>query len=230
MSDEMTDTVSAYEPGNGRARAATVFLGITLLLYVVAAASDVDVLVMLSQIQAGSEFNDAEIDAKFSRQESIGNLQNLLLFPTVIVFLMWIHRTYRNLPALGARRLRFTPGWAVGWWFVPIANFFRPFQIVREIWRASDPAVTDPEGWHAAPSSPLIGWWWAFFLASFVSFYVGGGDPVSDGLVNTRVFLATDSCGAVGACLAILLVNRVSARQTDKIRLVSSQPAPANSL
>jgi Domain of unknown function (DUF4328) len=33
---------------------------------------------------------------------------------TGIVFLMWIHRAYSNLPALGARNLETSPGWAVG--------------------------------------------------------------------------------------------------------------------
>jgi hypothetical protein len=77
-----------------------------------------------------------------------------------MAFLMWIHRSHRNLSAFGAQGLTFTPGWAVGWWFIPIFNLFRPFQIVREIWQASDPGMPAGAAWRRAPSSPLIGWWW----------------------------------------------------------------------
>ena len=38
---------------------------------------------------------------------------------TSIAFLMWIHRVQRNLPALGAGSLRFSPGWAVAYFFIP---------------------------------------------------------------------------------------------------------------
>ena len=31
----------------------------------------------------------------------------------------------------------FTPGWSVGWFFVPIMNPWKPFQAMREIWQAS---------------------------------------------------------------------------------------------
>jgi hypothetical protein len=34
---------------------------------------------------------------------------------TVVTFLMWLHRTFANLPSLRADQTEFTPGWAVGW-------------------------------------------------------------------------------------------------------------------
>ena len=36
---------------------------------------------------------------------------------------------------------RWTPGWAIGGWFIPLANFVIPFLVVLETWRRSDPDV-----------------------------------------------------------------------------------------
>lgn len=58
-----------------------------------------------------------------------------------VFFLIWIYRVHRNLPALGVRRPRFSPRWAVGWFFVPILNLFRPYDVVRELWKESNPDV-----------------------------------------------------------------------------------------
>ena len=54
-----------------------------------------------------------------------------------ITFLKWIYRTNFNLRALSQERMSFTPGWSVGWYFVPIANLFKPYQAMKEIWANS---------------------------------------------------------------------------------------------
>ena len=61
-------------------------------------------------------------------------LLSLVKFPVYIfafvTFLMWLHRGYTNLPALRSDSTEFTPGWAVGWWFIPFAYLVKPFQAV----------------------------------------------------------------------------------------------------
>ena len=67
----------------------------------------------------------------------VGLLQLPVVLTTGIVFLMWIHRANRNARGLGAEGMTFTPGWSVGWYFIPIANLWKPFQAMKEIWQAS---------------------------------------------------------------------------------------------
>lgn len=98
-------------------------------------------------------------------------LVSLVLLPafifTVITFLIWLHRVYTNLPAIGSDQMEFTPGWAVGWWFIPFANLVKPFQAVRTAWSESDPEVDIDSGFlssvgAAAPTFMSI--WWAFWI------------------------------------------------------------------
>jgi hypothetical protein len=88
---------------------------------------------------------------------------------TVVVFLMWLHRAYQNLRAF-APKTETSPGWAVGYWFIPFANLVRPFQVVKETWIKSDPAVDFSNGYakasQAARSTTLLGFWWGFWLIS----------------------------------------------------------------
>ncbi len=56
-----------------------------------------------------------------------------LRLATIVLFLIWIYRAFGNLSVLKARNLEFSPGWAVGWWFIPFANLVKPFQVVGEL-------------------------------------------------------------------------------------------------
>lgn len=72
-----------------------------------------------------------------------------------------------------------TPGWNVGWFFVPIATLWKPFQGLREAWQASV-SPNDP-GSVAVPV--LMRWWWGLWLLTSVL-----------GNISTRLsFGATDA-------------------------------------
>src|SRR5437868_6687462 len=65
--------------------------------------------------------------------ELVSGLVTILVFIiTGVLFLRWIHRANRNARALGAQGMRFTPGWAVGWYFIPIASLWKPYQAMKE--------------------------------------------------------------------------------------------------
>ncbi len=51
----------------------------------------------------------------------IGAIAPLVGLATIVVWLTWQHRVRANVWASGIA-IRTTPGWAVGWWFVPIGG------------------------------------------------------------------------------------------------------------
>ena len=57
----------------------------------------------------------------------------ILMIPGMVLFFVWIRRANINADALVRSRMEFTPGWAVGWFFVPFANLFKPYQVMAEI-------------------------------------------------------------------------------------------------
>jgi hypothetical protein len=84
----------------------------------------------------------------------------LVFVAAVIVFCIWLRRI--NLAIRNLRFITFTPGWAVGWWFVPFANLYKPYQMMVELWRATDPSRGDD--WGFGPRSRALPVWWAFWL------------------------------------------------------------------
>jgi Domain of unknown function (DUF4328) len=74
---------------------------------------------------------------------------------------MWLHRAHANLRLAELEDLDFTPGWAVGWYFVPIANLIQPFKAMRELVNRSHGLADAAESGVSAPLLPI---WWAGWL------------------------------------------------------------------
>jgi hypothetical protein len=70
-------------------------------------------------------------------QGLLGLLAGGVYIATVVIWMVWIHRANSNCRALGAQGMRFTPGWAVGYHFIPFVNLVMPYNAMAEIWRAS---------------------------------------------------------------------------------------------
>ncbi len=129
--------------------------------------------------------------------------QMLLAILLGITFLLWIYRINKNLHALSGQPMVYTPGWSVGWFFVPIANLFKPYQVVKEIWDIShdyDPA-----------SPALINMWWLLWI---VSTFTGRlalklvlrADTADDYLTSTLVYIVSDGIDVLLNAVALLLV------------------------
>ena len=142
-----------------------VFVAI-LVVSALAALSDLSLLRYIQEISSGGPVNESRADGIDTRQAMMGMVQLGLFVTCAITFLMWFHRAHKNLKAGGLNDLRYTPGWAVGGFFVPFLNFVRPFQVMKEVWIGSANLSGDveAESW----PTPLVGWWWAFFLSSSV--------------------------------------------------------------
>jgi Domain of unknown function (DUF4328) len=126
---------------------------------VVACIALVDDIAEFMQVQLGQLTAD-QVANNDPVQGIIGLLQSGIGIVTGITFLKWVYRAYKNIKGFGAEGLRFSPGWAVGYYFIPILSLIRPVQVMSEIWRASD----DPENWPRRPGSRLIATWWTLFL------------------------------------------------------------------
>jgi len=208
--------------GHSRAQWVIVFLAITIILGIVAIVSDYLQIDLTSRVMEGQTITEAELSSNDNRQQLIGILQFWTLVATGILFLMWIYRSHRNLPALGARYLKYTPGWAVGGFFVPLLNLIRPFQVMREIWKASDPKVeiTNGSSWESAPSSPLVGWWWGLFLISGFVGFIGVGmmqeESINELYTGTWFILYSDVIDIISALVTIYLIKTIDQRQEEK--------------
>jgi hypothetical protein len=118
-----------------------------------------------------------------------------ILFVTLVIVGRWIYRASANAHAISGD-LTISPGWAVGWYFVPFANLVKPLQAMKETWLASRYG----SHWESEISSPLLGWWWGLWIVSNIlgnaslrlsssSPELGAGIDLFDGLLQMPLTL-----------------------------------------
>ena len=142
-----------------------------------------------------------------------------------VTFLRWIYRINRNLHTLSGEQLTFTPGWSVGWYFIPIANLFKPYQVMKEIWRVSQR--------NESTTYALLSWWW--FLWIVFLFPVG---PASDlakmigysisNLTLTITYIVFDGIDVILNIVALKLVTGIGLAYSRNI-VEQSSAADGNS-
>jgi Domain of unknown function (DUF4328) len=149
----------------------------------------------------------------------------VLFAVTGIVWCVWQHRAQRNAIELGDRKLEFTPRWAVGWWFVPFANLVKPFQTVRELWKASHGG----DNGRVVATWSVIGWWWGLWLgASVLGRFIAPGSlkSPSDVIRHDTWQIVAQGVTVVVAILAIMIVRSVVALQERAVAPPVLGPLP----
>jgi hypothetical protein len=151
-------------------------------------------------------------EANALRRSVVDVVCTVVVFSTVISWLVWIHRTCANTHALGAHGLRFTPGWAVIWHGVPIAQMWMPYRVVSEVWRASK----NPARWQQEIAHRKLLWWWLIWLIWSVvgSIHVEGSQPGYGALMlSEQLTLAVSLLGLAGCALALTIVKEIGGFQ-----------------
>lgn len=106
----------------------------------------------LSQFQQGLNPDPTTVDLVGG---ITGILYAVVFFSCLIVSGMWIYRAAYNALQFSSNE-EIKPGWAVGWYFVPIANLWMPYQALKRVWVESVKA--EPGG--------FFGWWWGAWILS----------------------------------------------------------------
>ena len=139
----------------------------------------------------------------------------LVGFTGSLVFVgMWISRANRNLRIHGCDNLEITPGWAVGWYFVPFANLRKPFHAMREIWNAS----LFGGAANLTKSNSLLTRWWACWIvgniASNSAFRLGRNADFDTTLAIDLVASLFFAAAAYSLCEIMTAVTRA---QSDRL-------------
>lgn len=134
-----------------------VMLWISLGMEVISILIDFAQLSLLDR-----SYTQAKVAANDARQGIIGLGSLGVFIMTGIAFLKWIYRANVNSRGFGAQDMKFTPGWSIGYYFIPFLNLVRPYRAMKEIWQVSH----NPAAWKSQNGSALLGWWWALWLIS----------------------------------------------------------------
>jgi hypothetical protein len=152
-----------------------------------------------------------------------GAAAGLLLVATLllsaVVFLSWVSTARANVDQLSRVPQRWSPTVARTGWLIPVAGLFIGWQVLRDLWAASDPA-TRTEALARKPEPLLVTCWLAGLAVSSVVSLAGrfvlGGSPLVDTVAGAAVALA-------GGCLALTVV-RISRWQEPSAAATADGP------
>ena len=164
-------------------------------------------------------------EAWFETVEPVMTVIGYSMLFSVIVFGVWIVRSAKNgwlfaevsrmrtRPGFTVQQafLHDTPGWAVGWYFIPIANLWKPFAAMRDI-------VTTSTLRQGPPAFLLPVWWTLWIVSLFTDRFSVSLSQGNFGLSPGTEAVLWGGISAVEVVLhgiSIVLVRSVTALQTE---------------
>lgn len=199
------------------------FLYASIIIDAIALFSGVLQYQLLSDFKLGVYSSEvlatSAAESNDKRQQIIGVFQFGIAITTIILFAMWIYRASFNSRALGAQNMKFTPGWSVGYYFIPILWFWKPYQAMKEIWRASKA----PKSWGSVARGTVLPWWWFFFLISAMldnaSFRTAlRAKEIGELLTTTGITIAANVVSIPATIIALVLVRQIYEMQMSHVQ------------
>ena len=162
---------------------------------------------------------------------------HLVVLASIVVFLMWVHRSISNLQALGSTDVT-APSDAVWAFIIPFVNLVRPHTIMSKLWTESQRQGVDENGVPLPVSTRIVTVWWVLNLvAGLVALYMvvlgvalKMGTPTLDAVKTLFQTIAVASAvGTVDGVLFVLMTKRIQDRQDAQhadLELRAAAPQP----
>jgi hypothetical protein len=185
---------------------------------------------LVNKVIDGRYVSLAQAQANDNREAIIGRIYLAIFIISAIIFLVWVYRANKNLHSFVRPVMTYSSGWAVGWYFIPFMSLFRPYQVMNEISKASDPNIDiSLDSVTHLPSSSVVGIWWALFIISnfignFVFRIALGSDTPSEILTASYAYIVSDVIDIVGFMITIIMVIKIS--QNQDLRYKNTRQIP----
>lgn len=134
---------------------------------------------------------------------------------TAVATLKWIYRANMNAQTWSGG-MRVSPPWAIGWFFVPFANLWKPYEGVADTWRVS-------HGVSLSARSPAgLRIWWALWLASGILGNAAGrlamrAETVGAMSLASVLEALSAAISILATVLFVTLVRQITGAQTLRI-------------
>jgi hypothetical protein len=224
------ELTAGVRKGSDRAAILLVLLALNVVTGLGAIATEMLELRLLQRAVAGARISSEAFEVAGVLLGSAAIVQFLVYAATVVAWLAWMHRAYKNLRSVGTGKLEYSTGAAIGYWFIPLANLFLPYLVMSDLWQRSH-GGNRPEEDSIRPRW-LLGLWWVAWFATNVLMGLGN----AAGLTSTDLVSQVAATGiwiwaygglVVAAVLAIFVVLRIERAQTALLDRPVDEPPPA---
>jgi len=218
-----------FQSAHRLALTSIIFLGITIGCYFLEIIYNLVFLTFFPNLGESEDLTAGEWIMSLSALALIA-VKVLAYIASIVFFLMWLYRAYKNLEAINVRNLDASPGWAVGYWFIPILNLFKPLRVVSEVYNGSDPEIAkEGYGFSDTTTPAMLGFWWACWLISnFTGRIAEMIEKASKDVTETSilVYIVSLALGIMAGVLLIFIVKDIDNRQAACERNLTIQQPP----
>jgi hypothetical protein len=227
---------SGYRPLGGLATALAVLLGVMALVSLVVAYAHIHRSGVIEDALNSGGPSVADLDAADEMVVAVRLVDIVGTIATGVVFIVWQFRHARNAEALSGVSAGLGPGWAIGGWLIPCANYVLPGIQLFGASKAGDPGLPPrpAAGWGRG-SGLVVAWAVTFGIAAAGSFVAAQNFPddraVSAFELQRYVDDATAADSATGggfivfsvaAVLGAVMVMSLSRRQAARARAIDA--------
>ena len=203
-----------FESGSSRAKWAANFMKVVLVFMALSLIINILTVISPPDVQ---RMESGQIDSSSLGLLAIAGLIGIGFFVafivTIVLYLMWLHRAYKNLQALG-QQTDYSPGWAVGYWFIPFINLVMPYKIVNELYEKSN--------FQGNNSSSIVAIWWLTYILSGIIGWMANkitfGTKASEAIATAAmVDIVSDTLLIIAGCACIKIINTVDEMQEERV-------------
>lgn len=212
-----TDTADRLPPGLTTAAFA-----------VLAAASAAGVVAAAALALESGRFDPAAVRSAPTLTGAVGGASapltawSLTAAAASILTVAWMYRAARAVRRRRPEGATWSPGWAIGGWFLPFANLVIPKLVVNQVDRVSNPGLgPGPVGerWRSQPLLAAGHWWWALLVVSTIVLVSGLG-IVAEQLDSISLAEPTYRAGLRTAAVGCALHGAASAAGSVVVRTI----------
>ena len=117
----------------------------------------------ITALQNFQEFDQQIIDS-INSSETFIRITIISMIGVGLTLLKWLNSSYEYAKAeIDATDFKYE-NWVALAWIVPIYNFFRPYQIINEIYKAGSPSHHGKDTWGKEDASGILITWWVFYV------------------------------------------------------------------
>ena len=208
--------MNKLESNKQMAKTVIVLLWIVLALEIANLVSSILQYNLLQTIADGGYISEQTAIANDRRESIIAILYLTTLIIMAFTFLVWFRTAYRNLHQK-VSNLAYSEGWAMGAWFVPIINLYRPYLIMHELYEDTKKLINSRElSKRVDYTTTYVGWWWSIFIASgiangiYIRFFSRNLFTIEDFIAQATMSIVVDVISIPLTLLAIKVVSDYS--------------------
>ena len=217
-----------------------IALGFDIAVTAMVAIAHIWTINILTDIRSGAFVADQSTTGTIDFWASFSKLTILTTIAVGIGLVYWLGACYRyakeTLKTTGLMQEK----WKAWGWIVPFMNFFKPYQVIKEIYKVGAPDYAGSDEWKKLSGSNMLLGWWVFWVIAHMVMWSIVKQTIRGAAQDdlTLIQILGMYYGSVAACAISLIIAGlwfvVAGRLTQRLLARSVPPiasvAPARPL